>query len=165
VAHRERWAKDMSALTEVVFQQERSLSTDILVLRHDRVVIRNGAIKDAEEQHVRLDDISPEIEFTERRFTGVFWVLVIFAAIFAAAAWKVAGPGWFSIGLAILFGSLSFSSLIGGYVTCDPITVATVKSKGGELLFILYRHQNVAATYEEFLLQLRRRLAARCDAQ
>ncbi len=56
---------------------------------------------------------------------------------------------------------MAFSSIIAAFIASAPITVATVRNRKGEVLFELTREQKVAADYEEFLLQLQRRLKSR----
>ena len=152
----------MDSPTEVTFRQLRSdIVHDILTLRHDRVIIRLGVGDSVDERHVRLDDIAPDIEFSERRSFTALVVVLAFGAVFAAAAWKVSGPGLLSSALVVLFGSLACSSVIAGFIVCARVPTATVKSRSGEVLFQLRRDQNVAADYEVFLLHLQRRLKFR----
>jgi len=153
----------VTSSTEITFRQLQSrLVYDALVLRSDRVVIRSGAANIVDERHVRLEDISPEIEFDERRFSATFWFSQALALLFAAAAWKVSGPGDWDFMLSALFASLAFGAVIGGFAS-RRLPVATVRSRDGELLFQLFREQSVAADYEVFLLELRRRIDARSN--
>jgi hypothetical protein len=153
----------MQIATEITFRQLRSrLIHDAVVLRRDRVIIRTGAGDIADERHVRLEDIEPNIDFSERPFSATFWISQVFALIFAAAAWKVPGTGDLSSILSGIFGSFAFGCIIVGIVS-RRLPVATVKTRDGEVLFQLYREQNVAADYEVFLLELQRRLEARSN--
>lgn len=149
----------MDIPAEVTFRQLRSdVLHDVLILRHDRVIIRLGVGDSVDERHVRLDDIAPEIEFTEQRSFSALVILVMFAAIFGGAAWKVSGPGPLSSALLVLFGSLACSCVVAGFIVFARVPGATVKSRTGEVLFKLRRDQDVAADYEVFLLYLQRRL-------
>ncbi len=152
----------MQSPAEVTFRQIRSrLLADALVLRHDRVIVRTGLPASPDERHIPLGDVAPEIEITKRRSFGALWVILFFAAIFAGAAWKVSGQGPLASALVVLFGSLTFSCVIAGFIVCAPVAVATVRNRKGEVLFELTREQKVAADYEEFLLQLQRRMKFR----
>jgi hypothetical protein len=153
----------MQSSTEITFRQLRSrFIHDAVVLRHDRVIIRTGAAELADERHIPLEEISPLVEFDERQYSATFWVSQVLAILFAAAAWKVSGPGHLSFAMTVLFGSLAFGSVIGGFVS-RRLPVATVRSRAGEILFQLFREQSVAADYEVFLLELQRRIHARCN--
>lgn len=137
------------------------LLADAIVLRHDRVIVRTGRPESPNERHILLGDVAPEIEITDRRSFRALWVILIFGAIFAAAAWKVSGPGAYARWFVVLFGSMAFSSFIAGFIACAPVVVATVRNRKGEVLFERTRERQVAADYEEFLLQLQRRLKSR----
>ena len=152
----------MNIPAEVTFRQIRSdILQHVLTLRHDRVIIRIGVGDAVDERHVRLDDIAPDIEFTERRSFSALVIVLAFAAIFAGAAWKVSGPGWLSFALLGLFGSLACSCVVAGIIVLARTPAATVRSRAGEVLFKLRRDQDVAADYEVFLLNLQRRLEHR----
>jgi hypothetical protein len=152
----------MQSPAEVTFRQIRSrLLADAIVLRHDRVIVRTGLPESPDERHIPLGDVACEIEITDRRSFGALWVILIFGAIFAAAAWKVSGPSPLAFTFAVLFGSMALSCIIAGFIVCAPVAVATVRNRKGEVLFELTREQEVAADYEVFLLQLQRRLKFR----
>ena len=152
----------MDIPAEVTFRQLRSNTLhDVLILRHDRVIARLGVGDSVDERHVRLDDIAPDIEFTERRSPSALVILLVFAAIFAGAAWKVSGPDPLSSALLVLFGSLACSCVFAGFIVFARVPTATVKSRTDEVLFQLRRDQDVAADYEVFLLHLQRRLKHR----
>jgi hypothetical protein len=161
----------MTELDEISFSQAPSLGSETLVLRGDRVIIRYAEAGELVERHVRIEDIAPNIEFTDRRFTRFLLPSLIFAVVLGCAAWKVdrsvpipasgtiSGSDWASLALVILFASLALASVAVGVVMCDSIEVAKVRSKSGEPLFQLFRHQSVSLPYAEFLLALKRRLA------
>lgn len=149
----------MDRFSELTFRQFRTrMLADAIVLRHDRVIIRSGLPESPDERHVPLQDIAPEIEIAHRRSFGPFWVILCIGVIFAVAAWKVSGRGPVASALALLFWSMTVSSVIAGFMVCAPVPVAIVRNRRGEVLFELTREQKVAAEFEEFLLQLRRRL-------
>jgi hypothetical protein len=154
----------MKTFSEVTFRQLKSeFIHDALVLRHDRVVIQTGAGDVFDERHVPLDDIAPEIEFSERRFTAAFWVILFFGLIFLAATWAVSNPPHSPLKsvLQLLFGGFAGGSLCAAVISLDRVSVATVKSRSGETLFQMRRESEVAADYEVFLLQLERQLKKR----
>jgi hypothetical protein len=152
----------MESPAEVTFRQLRSdIIEDVLTLRHDRVVIRLGVGDAVDERHVRLEDIAPDIEFAERRSFAVPVIVLAFAAIFAGAAWRVFGPGPWSLALFVLFGSFAGSCVIAGFIAYARVPTATVRNLDGEVLFQLRRDHDVAADYEVFLLHLQRRLKHR----
>lgn len=147
------------SFSEVTFRQMRArFLANAIVLRHDRVIIRTGLPESPDERHIPLGDIAPEIEITQRRSFGAFGVALILGAIFAAAAWRIADPAPLRLGLAILVSSVAVSCISASVLVCAPVAVATVRNRKGEMLFELTREQKVAADYEEFLLQLQRRL-------
>ena len=142
---------------EVVFAQEPALCRETLILRGDCVVVVHQIAGERRERHIQMADIAEEIEMTERRFPRFLGPQLFFFVIFAGAAWKVSGPSWISDVLSLLFGCLALSCVFATYVVIQPIAVARVKNKRGDVLFELYRHKNVALPFEEFLLQLQRR--------
>jgi hypothetical protein len=154
----------MQSFQEVMFRQIRSrFIADAIVLRHDRLIVRTGLTDSPEERHIPLSDVAPKIEFTDRRSFGALWGILIFGTIFAAAAWKVSGPHPLAFALVVLFASMACSSIIAGFIVCAPVPVATVRNREGVVLFELTRERKVAADYEEFILQLQRRLKFRND--
>jgi hypothetical protein len=152
----------MDLPAEVSFRQIRSeILQDVLTLRHDRVIIRLGVGDTVEERHVRLDDIAPDIEVTERRSFAALVIMLVLAAVFGGAAWKVSGPGLLSSTFVVIFGSMACSCVFAGITVLARVPTATVRSRSGEVLFKLRRDREVAADYEVFLLNLQRRLKHR----
>ena len=150
----------MSFSTEIAFSQIQGLGERTLLLRRDRVVIIDKIGGQLLERHIQLSDVASPIEFFDRRFLTETVVVIFFFVVFLVASLKVAGPSLVSDILQLTLGTFAFSMLVALPFALRRTPGARVRNNRGDVLFEIYRHKNVALPFEEFLLELQRRLKA-----